>query len=179
MSDFKKDRQKLLYYFYVVFMNLSMVSMVMNLYFKYLGFSFTQIGILFSFLQIGKMVFEIPTGFIADRYGNRSSLLLSFALQMSGYLLMANPASMTSTPRISSCRARRIFSLRFMVAPGDCSPSRNVVSKKNTLSIFFPLSETIIDSRKVTTLPGEKDAGRSTAFSGKNPGAGTALAGEG
>ena len=74
MSDFKKDRQKLLYYFYVVFMNLSIVSMVMNLYFKHLGFSFTQIGILFSFLQIGKMVFEIPTGFIADRYGNRSSL---------------------------------------------------------------------------------------------------------
>ena len=89
MSDIKKDKQKLLYYFYVVFMNLSMVSMVMNLYFKHLGFSFTQIGILFGFLQIGKMVFEIPTGFIADRYGNRSSLLLSLALQMSGYLLMA------------------------------------------------------------------------------------------
>lgn len=89
MSDIKKDKQKLLYYFYVVFMNLSMVSMVTNLYFKYLGFSFTQIGILFGFLQIGKMVFEIPTGFIADRYGNRSSLLLSLALQMSGYLLMA------------------------------------------------------------------------------------------
>lgn len=89
MSDIKKDKQKLLYYFYVVFMNLSMVSMVANLYFKHLGFSFTQIGILFGFLQIGKMVFEIPTGFIADRYGNRSSLLLSLALQMSGYLLMA------------------------------------------------------------------------------------------
>ena len=89
MSDIKKDKQKLLYYFYVVFMNLSMVSMVMNLYFKHLGFSFTQIGILFGFLQICKMVFEIPTGFIADRYGNRSSLLLSLALQMSGYLLMA------------------------------------------------------------------------------------------
>lgn len=89
MSDIKKDKQKLLYYFYVVFMNLSMVSMVTNLYFKHLGFSFAQIGILFGFLQIGKMVFEIPTGFIADRYGNRSSLLLSLALQMSGYLLMA------------------------------------------------------------------------------------------
>lgn len=89
MSDIKKDKQKLLYYFYVVFMNLSMVSMVANLYFKHLGFSFAQIGILFGFLQIGKMVFEIPTGFIADRYGNRSSLLLSLALQMSGYLLMA------------------------------------------------------------------------------------------
>lgn len=89
MSDIKKDKQKLLYYFYVVFMNLSMVSMVTNLYFKHLGFSFTQIGILFGFLQICKMVFEIPTGFIADRYGNRSSLLLSLALQMSGYLLMA------------------------------------------------------------------------------------------
>ena len=42
---------------------------------------------------------------------------------------MGKPASMTSTPR--SCRAWAIssFSARFMLAPGDCSPSRSVVSK--------------------------------------------------
>ena len=47
----------------------------------------------------------------------------------SPWLEAGNPASMMSTPRISNWRARRIFSLRFMVAPGDCSPSRRVVSK--------------------------------------------------
>ena len=42
---------------------------------------------------------------------------------------MGNPASMMSTPSASSARASRIFSARFIEQPGDCSPSRNVVSK--------------------------------------------------
>ena len=42
---------------------------------------------------------------------------------------MAKPASMTSTPSFSSCRAISTFSERFMLHPGDCSPSRKVVSK--------------------------------------------------
>lgn len=81
-------KQKFRYYFYVAFMNLSMVSMAMNLYFKHIGFSFYQIGILFGILQIGKMIFEIPTGFLADRYGNRWSLLISLLMQMCGYVMM-------------------------------------------------------------------------------------------
>ena len=36
---------------------------------------------------------------------------------------------MTSTRSRSSCRAIRTFSSRFMLQPGDCSPSRSVVSK--------------------------------------------------
>ena len=35
----------------------------------------------------------------------------------------------TSTPRRSSCCPRRSFSSTFMLQPGDCSPSRSVVSK--------------------------------------------------
>ena len=42
---------------------------------------------------------------------------------------MANPASMMSTPNFSNCFAISIFSGRFMLQPGDCSPSRSVVSK--------------------------------------------------
>ena len=41
----------------------------------------------------------------------------------------AKPASMISTLRASSCFATSIFSFRFMLQPGDCSPSRSVVSK--------------------------------------------------
>ena len=45
---------------------------------------------------------------------------------------MGNPASMTSTPIAASARAISSFSAIFMLAPGDCSPSRNVVSKIRT-----------------------------------------------
>ena len=37
---------------------------------------------------------------------------------------MGNPASMTSTPSAASARAISSFSAMFMLAPGDCSPSR-------------------------------------------------------
>ena len=43
---------------------------------------------------------------------------------------MAKPASMTSTPRAASWCAMRSFSSWCIVQPGDCSPSRRVVSKK-------------------------------------------------
>ena len=39
----------------------------------------------------------------------------------------AKPASITSTFSSSSCLAISIFSDRFMLHPGDCSPSRSVV----------------------------------------------------
>lgn len=43
--------------------------------------------------------------------------------------LIAKPASMISTPKRSSCVATSNFSWMFMEHPGDCSPSRSVVSK--------------------------------------------------
>ena len=45
---------------------------------------------------------------------------------------MGNPASMISTPISSSSSAISSFSSWVMVAPGDCSPSRKVVSKMTT-----------------------------------------------
>ena len=45
----------------------------------------------------------------------------------------AKPASITSTFSRSSWRAMRIFSSRVIDAPGDCSPSRKVVSKMISL----------------------------------------------
>ena len=43
---------------------------------------------------------------------------------------MAKPASMMSTPRSSRAWAMVSFSCVVMLQPGDCSPSRSVVSKK-------------------------------------------------
>ncbi len=47
-------------------------------------------------------------------------------------LLAGKPASITSTPRRTSWWAISSFSEAFMLLPGDCSPSRRVVSKKTT-----------------------------------------------
>ena len=48
---------------------------------------------------------------------------------------MAKPASMMSTPSRSSWRAISTFSAAFSAMPGDCSPSRSVVSKIRTVSV--------------------------------------------
>src|SRR6185369_5827648 len=45
---------------------------------------------------------------------------------------IGKPASMMSTPRSWSLLAIRTFSVRFIEQPGDCSPSRKVVSKMLT-----------------------------------------------
>ena len=47
---------------------------------------------------------------------------------------IGNPASMMSTPIASSISATSSFSRSVIAAPGDCSPSRNVVSKIRTCS---------------------------------------------
>jgi hypothetical protein len=46
-----------------------------------------------------------------------------------------NPASITSTPSRPSCRATSHFCSTLMEAPGDCSPSRRVVSNTKMRSI--------------------------------------------
>ena len=50
-------------------------------------------------------------------------------LSKSPGLEIGKPASMTSTPKRTSWRAISSFSSVFIDAPGDCSPSRSVVSK--------------------------------------------------
>ena len=49
---------------------------------------------------------------------------------------IGKPASHTSTPRSARFCAIFSFSLTFKAAPGDCSPSRSVVSKIRSLSVL-------------------------------------------
>ena len=42
------------------------------------GFSFTQIGILVAFREICINIFEIPSGVLADMYGRRRCMMMSF-----------------------------------------------------------------------------------------------------
>ena len=59
-------------------------------------------------------------------------LAIAFTDSKSPGLAAAKPASITSTPIFSNWRAIRIFSSLVMDAPGDCSPSRMVVSNMMT-----------------------------------------------
>lgn len=54
---------------------------------------------------------------------------IAFTASKSPWDAIGKPASMISTPISSSTAAMRSFSSRFIDAPGDCSPSRIVVSK--------------------------------------------------
>ena len=65
----------------------------------------------------------------------------------------AKPASMISTLRASSCFATSIFSFRFMLQPGDCSPSRSVVSKILTV---LPMVSCPLLFRILPGLQGQK-----------------------
>src|SRR4051794_29381467 len=62
---------------------------------------------------------------------------IAFTDSKSPLELIGKPASMMSTPIASRCRAISTFSGSVSVAPGDCSPSRRVVSKILTMSMCF------------------------------------------
>src|SRR5574343_986563 len=71
--------------------------------------------------------------------------------------LAAKPASITSTFRRSSWRAMRSFSSRVIEAPGDCSPSRKVVSKMINLSAMWFLLVPGGEGWPATAIPGAQN----------------------
>ncbi len=71
-----------------------------------------------------------------DRPGARTWAAISCTLRKSVSDDAGNPASITSTPSTSSCRASRTFSSTERLLPGACSPSLSVVSKTMTLRVM-------------------------------------------
>jgi MFS family permease len=82
MRFFSKEELKTLWPFYVdgLLMILFFIMPFMFLYFSALGFSATQIGILFAIWPLASILFEIPTGAIADIYGRKFSVVLGLLL---------------------------------------------------------------------------------------------------
>ncbi len=66
--------------------------------------------------------------------GPRTAPAMACTLSKSPGEAMGKPASITSAPSSASAWASRNFSARFIEKPGDCSPSRKVVSKTMTRS---------------------------------------------
>ncbi|MBI2629974.1 MFS transporter [Candidatus Pacearchaeota archaeon] len=83
MKLFDKDELKLLWPFYLDTLLSPMLffaPVFYIIYFSQIGFSFTQIGILLAIPSLIALIFEIPTGAIADLYGRKFSVLLGFLL---------------------------------------------------------------------------------------------------
>lgn len=57
-------------------------------YFQELGFSLSKIAILFSITAITVFIFEIPSGYIADKIGRKKSLIISTILQLIGVIIL-------------------------------------------------------------------------------------------
>ena len=75
----------------------------------------------------------VDIGTLTDAAGYGPSLFaIASTDSKSPSLAIGNPASMTSTPSRASCSAISSFSTTSSEMPGDCSPSRSVVSKMST-----------------------------------------------
>ncbi|AZR72823.1 hypothetical protein BBF96_05095 [Anoxybacter fermentans] len=76
--DFTKNIKT--YYIYSTFANLLILGPIIVLFFIAKGLSFTQIMILNSIAAISIVIFEVPTGAVADKYGRKVSLVLGALL---------------------------------------------------------------------------------------------------
>jgi MFS family permease len=88
MSDtIVKDRQYLKFCSYGFLKNLRFFDPFIILFFREMGFSFLQIGTLFSIREIATNLLEIPTGIVADAYGRRRAMIFSFGAYILSFLV--------------------------------------------------------------------------------------------
>ena len=71
-----QKRPTLLYFIYFLAC-FNLVSSVQTLYFTHEGINFFHIGLLMSIFQVTKLVSELPTGYVADKFGKKRSVVVS------------------------------------------------------------------------------------------------------
>lgn len=84
---FKKDRQFYKFAAYGFLKNLRFFEPFLILFFREMGLSFLQIGMLFSVREIATNLLELPTGFVADIYGRRISMLFSMTSYIISFMI--------------------------------------------------------------------------------------------
>jgi MFS family permease len=85
--SFRKDLQYYKFCFYGFLKNLRFFEAFFILFLKYKGLSYTEIGSLYAIREILTNLSEIPTGIIADTYGRKRALSLSFVIYIISFLL--------------------------------------------------------------------------------------------
>ena len=81
-----QKRPTLLYFIYFLAC-FNLVSSVQTIYFTHEGISFFHIGFLMSIFQVTKLVSELPTGYVADKFGKKRSVIVSVLLEIVGMVL--------------------------------------------------------------------------------------------
>ena len=74
------DKNIFLYYVYNALYGLYPVNAIVGLYFLFKGLTFAEIGIVFTVFSLAGFIFEVPTGYIADRYGRRTSIIIGLLI---------------------------------------------------------------------------------------------------
>jgi len=82
-----KDLQLYKFSAYGFLKNLRFFDPFIILFFREMGISFFQIGILFSVREISTTILEIPTGIVADGFGRKSSMIFSFLSYIFSFLV--------------------------------------------------------------------------------------------
>jgi len=88
---FKKDELRILWPFYLhglIYASLYLIPVFFVVYFIHVGLSIFQIGISLAVSPLLALLFEIPTGAIADLYGRKFSVMLSLFLEAIVILLI-------------------------------------------------------------------------------------------
>lgn len=83
MSVFKKGELRLLwnFYLYLLFWTFSlMIFPYTFIYFRDIGFSYTQIASFTSVMLLSLFIFEVPTGIVADLYGRKISVAIGLII---------------------------------------------------------------------------------------------------
>lgn len=75
-------------YFYRFFSNFSITSAIWVLYLGYKGMNLIQIGLLESIFHITGLIFEIPTGAIADLLGRKKTIVIGRVLSLVACLIV-------------------------------------------------------------------------------------------
>ncbi|MFO7655991.1 MAG: MFS transporter, partial [Bacteroidales bacterium] len=57
------------------------------LYFLELGMSYTQVGTLYAIREVVRNIFEIPSGMLADAFGRRGTMMVSFSFYIFSFIL--------------------------------------------------------------------------------------------
>ncbi|MFO7731240.1 MAG: MFS transporter [Spirochaetia bacterium] len=87
MEKFSKDIQFWKFSFYGFVKNLRFFDPYLILFFREVGISYFEIGILFGIREIATNILEIPSGIIADSYGRRRSMMAAFVAYIFSFLV--------------------------------------------------------------------------------------------
>lgn len=82
-----EDKNIFLYYVYSALYGLYPVNAIVGLFFLFKGLTYAEIGIVFTVFSLAGFIFEVPTGYIADKYGRRTSIIIGlFILSVTAFL---------------------------------------------------------------------------------------------